>query len=174
MLWQQDKETQIAKFEQREARRRRNSTDRKAHLLKHDFEGVEYLRDDVPLFMPIVPETPPLTVAMWTSICLSSLCFGWFFCSFFGYTLCRMWRNIPDPDETASLNFIFDTNNQPLTRWAVNVVVSFIMMLYFSTMMIILIVRKFVLKRRRQEKFALEEGWILAENDERRKRVVSR
>lgn len=163
-------QTLVTRLEEKEARRR-PLADRKAHLLKHKFEGLEYMRDDVPIFMPITPETPPITIAMWTSISLFCLCLGWFSCSLFGYTLCRKWKSVPPPDQTASLKFIFNT--RPLNRWAINLAFGFGMMLYFATSMFIFIWLNLKIVRERQNQFAIEEGWVLAEGDKRRKDMAS-
>lgn len=173
MFAQTDEERLAAEMQDREATRR-SPAERKAHLLKHSFEGVEYMLDKAPRFMRINPATPQITFLMWNSISLLCLSMAWFFCSLFGYILYRTWKTKPLPDETASFNFIFDNQNAPLGAWFVNALISSFMVFQFFIYTIISIWRNVKLVRKRQEKFALEEGWILPENDKRRKSAVSK
>lgn len=141
-----------------ERKRNRPIDARVQHIKLHGFAGYLHTKLKAPLWMQIRPETTPLTVVMYTTMCLWCLTVGWFTCSLFGYTLCRQWRNVPPAGESANLDFIFNTT--PLNRWAVNLAVSFGMLLYFTAQATIFIYYKLAINRDRQKKFAEDNNWI--------------
>lgn len=141
--------------------RRRTAKDISDHVRDHKFRGLKYKVDRAPLCMQINPTTPPVVAVMWTYLCVTSLTVAWFSCSLFGYTLCRLWKNVPAPGEGANLEFIFTA--QPLNRWAVNLVVSFGMLLFFTSQSLIFLWRRAVVNRDRQKGSAEEMDWIAKE-----------
>lgn len=132
--------------------------ERGQHKKIHGYFGQKHRSPYLPIFMTWAASTPPITVAMWTSLCTFYATCGWLATSLLGYNLCRAWKNPPPAGEGLNLEFIF--NAYPLNRWAVNVATSFFVTIMLFLQTLWLICYKYALKRRDLKKFANEKGWM--------------